>query len=80
MKEMAEQEFSDEMDEAKRMELMDHFVASITGIAHVGIRVHDLDRSRAFYELLGFEFVVGPVGPEPVAILTLDRRWSMGAL
>jgi lactoylglutathione lyase len=41
----------------------------ITGVAHLGIRVHDLDRSRAFYELLGFEFVVGPVGPEPVAIL-----------
>jgi len=41
----------------------------LTGIAHLGIRVHDLDRSRAFYERLGFEFVVGPVGPEPVAIL-----------
>jgi len=43
---------------------------SITGIAHIGIRVHDLARSRAFYELLGFEFVAGPLGPEPVAILT----------
>ncbi|MDD1648931.1 MAG: VOC family protein [Methylococcaceae bacterium] len=42
----------------------------ITGIAHVGIRVHDLARSRSFYEQLGFNFVVGPVGPEPVAILT----------
>ena len=42
----------------------------ITGMAHVGIRVHELGRSRAFYEELGFEFVVGPVGPEPVAILT----------
>lgn len=41
----------------------------ITGIAHVGIRVHDLDRARAFYEQLGFEFVVDPVGLEPVAIL-----------
>ena len=41
----------------------------ITGVAHVGIRVHDLDRSRAFYGLLGFEFIVGPIGPEPVAIL-----------
>ena len=41
----------------------------ITGIAHLGIRVHDLSRSRKFYGLLGFEFVVGPVGPEPVAIL-----------
>ncbi len=41
----------------------------ITGVAHIGIRVHDLERARAFYELLGFQFVVGPVGPEPVAIL-----------
>ena len=39
------------------------------GIAHVGIRVRDLDTARRFYELVGFEFVVGPVGPEPVAIL-----------
>ncbi|MFQ5973560.1 MAG: VOC family protein [Alphaproteobacteria bacterium] len=44
--------------------------AHITGIAHIGIRVHDLDRARAFYELLGFDFIVGPVGPEPVAIMT----------
>ena len=42
----------------------------ITGVAHIGIRVHDLDRARAFYELLGFRFVVGPIGPEPVAILS----------
>lgn len=42
----------------------------ITGIAHVGIRVHNLDRARAFYELLGFNFVIGPIGPEPVAIMT----------
>ena len=41
----------------------------IKGLAHVGIRVHDLARSRAFYERLGFAFVVGPIGPEPVAIL-----------
>ena len=45
-------------------------MASITGIAHVGLRVHDLARSRAFYDLRGFELVAGPVGPEPVAILT----------
>lgn len=45
-------------------------IPNITGFAHVGIRVHDLARSRAFYELLGFALVVGPVGPEPVAILT----------
>ena len=42
----------------------------IQGMCHVGIRVHDLERSLAFYELLGFRKVVGPVGPEPVAILT----------
>jgi lactoylglutathione lyase len=42
---------------------------SLTGWAHVGIRVHDLARSLRFYELLGFELVMGPVGPEPVAIL-----------
>ncbi len=41
----------------------------ITGVAHLGIRVRDLASSRAFYEMLGFEFIVGPVGPEPVAIL-----------
>lgn len=41
----------------------------IEGIAHVGTRVHDLDRALAFYSLLGFEKRAGPVGPEPVAIL-----------
>ena len=44
-------------------------VPTITGIAHLGIRVHDFERSRAFYELLGFVLVVGPIGHEPVAIL-----------
>ena len=41
----------------------------ITGINHVGLRVKDLQRSRAFYEKLGFEFLAGPIGPEPVAIM-----------
>jgi lactoylglutathione lyase len=41
----------------------------ITGVAHIGIRVHELARSRVFYELLGFRFIAGPVGPEPVAIM-----------
>jgi lactoylglutathione lyase len=41
----------------------------IAGVAHIGIRVHDLDRSVAFYRLLGFTKTAGPLGPEPVAIL-----------
>jgi lactoylglutathione lyase len=41
----------------------------IRGLAHVGVRVHDLDRSRAFYERLGFRLTHGPAGPEPVAVL-----------
>ena len=41
----------------------------ILGLAHIGIRVHDLDRSVRFYELLGFTKSAGPIGPEPVAIL-----------
>jgi len=41
----------------------------ISGINHVGIRVTDLDKARIFYEQLGFEFLIGPIGPEPVAIM-----------
>jgi lactoylglutathione lyase len=41
----------------------------VNGLAHIGIRVHDLERSMAFYGLLGFEKTAGPIGPEPVAIL-----------
>lgn len=41
----------------------------ITRVNHVGLRVRDLAISRAFYEKLGFEFIVGPVGPEPVAVM-----------
>jgi lactoylglutathione lyase len=41
----------------------------VHGLAHIGIRVHDLERSTRFYELLGFTKTAGPVGPEPVAIL-----------
>ncbi len=41
----------------------------ITRINHVGLRVRDLTVTREFYEQLGFEFITGPVGPEPVAIM-----------
>ena len=42
---------------------------AIAGLAHIGVRVHDLERSVRFYELLGFTKIAGPIGPEPVAIL-----------
>ena len=42
---------------------------AIEGLAHVGIRVHDLERALRFYGLLGFSKTLGPIGPEPVAIL-----------
>lgn len=41
----------------------------MSGIDHVGIRVSRLSTARKFYESLGFEFVAGPLGPEPVAIM-----------
>ena len=41
----------------------------ITGINHIGLRVRDLDVAKEFYGNLGFSFIVGPVGPEPVAII-----------
>jgi lactoylglutathione lyase len=44
-------------------------VKQITRINHVGLRVRDLALARAFYEKLGFEFLGGPIGPEPVAIV-----------
>ena len=42
----------------------------VTGLSHIGIRVHDVARSRAFYERLGFVWDWGPAGPEPVAAMT----------
>ncbi len=41
----------------------------ISGIHHVGIRVASLEAARTFYEKLGFVFIEGPIGPEPVAIM-----------
>jgi lactoylglutathione lyase len=44
--------------------------AQVTGLAHIGIRVHDVARSRAFYEQLGFAHAWGPFGPESVVGMT----------
>lgn len=41
----------------------------ITRINHIGLRVKNLNASRQFYQQLGFEFIAGPIGPEPVAIM-----------
>jgi lactoylglutathione lyase len=41
----------------------------ITRINHVGLRVRDLQVARRFYEKLGFIFIEGPIGPEPVAVM-----------
>ncbi|MEL0587712.1 MAG: VOC family protein [Candidatus Thiodiazotropha sp. (ex. Lucinoma kazani)] len=41
----------------------------VIGINHVGIRVTNLEQARKFYEQLGFIFIAGPMGPEPVAIM-----------
>jgi lactoylglutathione lyase len=42
----------------------------VQGLAHIGIRVSDYARSRAFYEQLGFVHAWGPVGPDNVAAMT----------
>jgi lactoylglutathione lyase len=44
--------------------------SQVTGLSHIGVRVHDVARTRAFYEHLGFEWSWGPAGPEPVAAMT----------
>lgn len=41
----------------------------ITRINPLGLRVKNLDVSRSFYEKLGFNFLAGPLEPEPVAIM-----------
>ncbi|MGF1907141.1 VOC family protein [Aliivibrio salmonicida] len=41
----------------------------ITRINHIGLRVSHFETSRDFYAKLGFEYVTGPSGPEPVAIV-----------
>ncbi len=42
---------------------------AITSINHIGIRVQDFETSTAFYVKLGFNYIAGPIGPEPVAIV-----------
>jgi lactoylglutathione lyase len=49
--------------------LWELILKEITRINHVGLRVRDLNVAREFYEKLGFEFLGGPMGPEPVAIV-----------
>lgn len=41
----------------------------IIGINHIGIRVTNLESAREFYGQLGFVFIIGPVGPEPIAVM-----------
>jgi lactoylglutathione lyase len=42
---------------------------SVRCLAHIGLRIHDLERSRRIYEQLGFEWAWGPYGPEPVGAM-----------
>lgn len=42
---------------------------AITRVNHIGIRVHDFETSRDFYRKLGFKYIAGPIGPEPIAIV-----------
>jgi lactoylglutathione lyase len=49
-----------------------HRPLEIVGVAHLGIRVADFERSRRFYEQLGFRHVAGPFEHEPVVILEND--------
>jgi lactoylglutathione lyase len=41
----------------------------VSGLSHVGIRVRDYSRSRAFYEQLGFKLAWGPFGADQVAAM-----------
>ncbi|MGY3571023.1 VOC family protein [Vibrio sp. SCSIO 43135] len=41
----------------------------ISRINHIGLRVSSFETARDFYSQLGFEYITGPSGPEPVAIV-----------
>jgi len=43
---------------------------SVLGLAHIGLRVHDLARAQRFYELFGFRHAWGPYGPDQVTALS----------
>jgi lactoylglutathione lyase len=45
-------------------------VVPVQGLAHIGIRVHEAERSVRFYAHLGFVKTAGPSGPENVVILS----------
>jgi lactoylglutathione lyase len=42
----------------------------VMGLSHIGLRVYDAARSRAFYEQLGFTWAWGPYGPDNVGAMT----------
>ncbi|MFT5212203.1 MAG: lactoylglutathione lyase [Flavobacterium sp.] len=42
---------------------------TIVRINHIGIRVSDFGTSRDLYAQLGFKYIAGPIGPEPVAVV-----------
>lgn len=42
---------------------------ALTRVNHIGLRVSDFATSRDFYAKLGFKYITGPSGPEPVAIV-----------
>jgi len=41
----------------------------ITRINHIGLRVSNFKEACEFYKELGFKYITGPGGPEPVAII-----------
>lgn len=53
----------------KQYSLKEFKMKAITRINHIGIRVRDFETSCKFYEKLGFKYIAGPAGPEPVAIV-----------
>ncbi|USD67840.1 VOC family protein [Vibrio sp. SCSIO 43136] len=42
---------------------------TISRVNHIGLRVSDFNVAVNFYASLGFEYIAGPIGPEPVAVV-----------